>query len=66
MYDCLSVVSVLWYCYSWCENKVHIYYPNVRRLGSLLKSDLVDDFVRSLELLSSPELIFKVGLRSCL
>ena len=32
----------------------------VFRLNSLLRSDLVDDFVAALELLSSPELIFKV------
>ena len=30
------------------------------RLNALLRSDLVDDFVAALELLSSPELIFKV------
>ena len=41
---CIHLKFLSWYC----------------RLNVLLHSDLVDDFVAALELLSSPELIFKV------
>ena len=32
----------------------------IRRLKDKVKNRLVDDFVKALELLSSPELVFKV------
>ena len=48
---------------AWSSHYSHYCYTY--RLEELLKNELVDDFVHALELLSSPELIFKVGRYRC-